>query len=409
MNRNELPEGWVWKKLGEVCEKADSVKRKQKDESEKLLYLDIGGIDNASNRIVNYKEYTWKDAPSRAQQIVFKNDVLFSTVRTYMKNIAVVDKEIYHGQIASSGFCVLRGKKADISPKYIFFIAISDWFIQPLNELQTGSSYPAVRDKDIFSQEIPLPPLPIQHAIVTKIEEIFSELDHGVAQLKAAREQLKVYRQAVLNDAITGIPTYTIESVIHTLDQGWSPKCENAASLDNDEWAVIKTTAVQAGYFQDDENKKLPENLTPREQHELKKGDLLITRAGPRVRVGICCLVKKTRPKLLNCDKVYRMRIKQDLALPEYIEILLNAPKYSKEIERMKTGISDSGVNLTQKGFLKILIPLPPLPEQHQIVSEIERRLSVCDKMEEVIGESLRQAEVLRQGVLKRAFEGRLV
>lgn len=75
----------------------------------------------------------------------------------------------------------------------------------------------------------------------------------------------------------------------------------------------------------------------------------------------------------------------------------------------MKTGINDSGVNLIQKGFLDILIPVPSLEEQQQIVQEIESRLSVCDKIEETITNSLKQSEALRQSILKKAFEGRLL
>ena len=107
----ELPKGWKWVKLGEVCEKVETVKRKEKNLEEELLYLDIGGIDNNTNKILSHKIYKWKDAPSRAQQIVFLNDILFSTVRTYMKNIAVVENSLFDGQIASSGFCVIRGNK----------------------------------------------------------------------------------------------------------------------------------------------------------------------------------------------------------------------------------------------------------------------------------------------------------
>ncbi len=75
----------------------------------------------------------------------------------------------------------------------------------------------------------------------------------------------------------------------------------------------------------------------------------------------------------------------------------------------MKTGINDSGVNLTQKGFLQISIPIPALEEQQRIVEEIESRLSVCDKLEETINQSLTQSESLRQSILKQAFEGKLV
>ncbi|MDA8126047.1 MAG: hypothetical protein M0009_12765 [Deltaproteobacteria bacterium] len=119
--------------------------------------------------------------------------------------------------------------------------------------------------------------------------------------------------------------------------------------------------------------------------------------------------MKHVRPRLLNCDKVYRIRVDSEIALPEYIEALLNSPTYSKKIDRMKTGINDSGVNLTQKGLLKIENPLPPIEQQRRTVQEIESRLSVADKIEESISQSLKQAEALRQSILKKAFSGKLV
>lgn len=201
---NELPKDWKWVKLGEVCLKVEAVKRKEKNPEEELLYLDIGGIDNAFYKILNHKNYKWKDAPSRAQQIVWKDDILFSTVRTYMKNIAVVEDKIYDGQIASSGFCVIRGDKKITNPKFIFYYTVSEKFLRPLNELQTGSSYPAVRDKDVFGQPFPLPTKEIQEVLVTKIEELFSEIDNGIEEIKTAQQQLKVYRQAVLKWAFEG-------------------------------------------------------------------------------------------------------------------------------------------------------------------------------------------------------------
>lgn len=145
-------------------------------------------------------------------------------------------------------------------------------------------------------------------------------------------------------------------------------------------------------------------------QHELVEDDILITRAGPRIRVGVCCLVKKVRKKLLNCDKAYRIKVNKEIILPEYLVNVLNSPIFLKIIETHKSGISDSGVNLRQQGFLIIDIPIPStLAEQSAIVAEIESRLSVCDKLEATIEQSLAQAESLRQSILKKAFEGKLV
>ena len=211
-----------------------------------------------------------------------------------------------------------------------------------------------------------------------------------------------------INQLPKGWKSYNLEEIIDNLSQGWSPKCYNEASTNINEWAVIKTTAVQPGYFQDNENKRLPENLSPRKQHELKQGDLLITRAGPRIRVGICCMVKRTRPNLINCDKVYRMRANSKLSIPEYIELLLNSTEYSREIELMKTGISDSGLNLTQKQFLKLKIFLPTIGIQKAIVSKIEELFSELDKGIENLGKAQLQLKTYRQSVLKWAFEGKL-
>ncbi len=257
--------------------------------------------------------------------------------------------------------------------------------------------------------QIPIPPPKIQTAIVSKIDELFSELDNGVKQLKAVELQIRTYKHAVLNTLIKGERYLSIESIIEKLDQGWSPKCENSASTDRKEWAVIKTSAIQYGSFLDFENKRLPKDLIPRKQHELHVGDVLITRAGPRVRVGVCCMVKHTRPKLLNCDKVYRIKVNKEVIIPEYFEFVLNTPQYQSKIEKMKTGINDSGVNLTQKGFLQMEIPVPPIKEQYRIIQEVESRLSIGDKMEESITQSLLQAESLRQAILKKAFEGKLI
>ncbi len=278
-----------------------------------------------------------------------------------------------------------------------------------LNKLSVSTAQPVISGSKIYAYDVLLPPKDIQQLIVSKIEELFSELDKGIENLRIALQQLKTYRQAVLNSLVSGEKLQTIENIIEKLDQGWSPKCENESSKVNNEWAVIKTSAVQKGKFLEFENKILPKELKPRTQHELRVGDILITRAGPRVRVGICCMIKKTRPRLINCDKVYRIKVNENKITPEYFEFILNTPKYQDQIEKMKSGISDSGLNLTQRVFLQIEIPTPSIEEQKRKVQLIESRLSVADKMEEGIIQGLQQAEALRQSILKKAFEGMLV
>jgi len=294
-----------------------------------------------------------------------------------------------------------------IDKEYLYYFLLSLYTI--INTNPRGVGIPHVEPRLLWNSKFLILNSSFQRAIVKKIEQLFSSLDSGIADLKKAQEQLKIYRQAVLKKAFPREKKIEISKLVNNLSQGWSPKCINQKSKDNSQWAVIKTSAVQAGKFVELENKILPDNLEPREQHEIEKGDILITRAGPRVRVGICCLVRKTRPKLINSDKVYRLKLNQDLIDGEYFEYALNSPKALSDIEKMKSGSSDSGLNLTQKVFLKLQIPYTSKAEQTEIVRQIESRLSVCDKVEQSITESLEKAKALQQSILKKAFEGKLL
>lgn len=196
-----MPQGWASVDLGTITKKVETRSPDVDPECE-FSYIDIASINNELKKITNPKRYQWKDAPSRAKQIVKADDIVFSTVRTYLMNIALVPAKL-DGQVASTGFCVIRASEA-ICYKYLFYYTLSKKFIESLNELQRGTSYPAVRDKDIFAQQLLLPPLAEQQRIVDKIEELFSDLDSGINSLKTAQQQLKVYRQAVLKWAFEG-------------------------------------------------------------------------------------------------------------------------------------------------------------------------------------------------------------
>lgn len=379
-----LPKHWEMKQLGEVCNIKNGKNQK--------------AVINANGKYPIY---------GSAGIMGFADDYLCEPGATIIGRKGTINKPIYVNTKfwnvdTAFGFCPDFGQ---INGRFLFFFCQSFNF----HKLDKSTTIPSLAKTDLQKINIPIPPLPEQSAIVSKIEELFSELDHAKGQLQTALQQLKVYRQSLLNLVVSNENLVPIKTVIGTLDQGWSPKCLNLNSKNEDEWAVIKTSAVQHGYFCEEENKILPTTLKPRLQHEIKKGDILITRAGPRVRVGVCSLVRKVRPKLINCDKVYRIRVNTQLIAPEYFELVLNSPFYQREIEKLKTGINDSGVNLTQNGFLQISIPLRSIEKQKEIVQELENKLTVCDHLEADIRQGLEQAESLRQSILKQAFEGKLI
>lgn len=158
-------------------------------------------MDNTKFKLNGAKIYTWGMAPSRAQQVVRNGDILFSTVRPYLKNISTIT-ELYDKNIASTGFCVIRPFL--VNPKYVFNYVLTETFINSINKYAKGTSYPAVTNKVVMTQRIPLPPLQEQNRIVAKLEELFSELESSIATLKLAQSQLKAYQQKLLNQAFEG-------------------------------------------------------------------------------------------------------------------------------------------------------------------------------------------------------------
>ena len=190
--------------------------------------------------------------------------------------------------------------------------------------------------------------------------------------------------------------------------QGWSPQCEDHPAESHDDWAVLRTSAIQDGAFVDTENKKLPHSLKPRTQLEVLAGDILMTCAGPRARCGITCLVRSTRPRLLISGKMYQLRADPEIAERHFLELFLRESRTKKKIDVMKTGISDSGLNLTHDRFRTLTIPLPPLPEQKRIVAKIEELFSELEAGEESLLVARRQLGIYRQSLLKQAFEGNL-
>lgn len=400
----DIPEGWELKKLGDVVKTTSGGTPSRKTPryySGDIPWVKSGELDKG---IIYYtEEKITDDAVKNSSAKVFpKGTLLIALYGATIGKLAFLGIEAATNQAVCGIF-----ENDKIELKYIYnFLYFNK---SNLIKQGIGGAQPNISQTILKNLEIPLPTIEVQKAIVSKIEELFSELDKGIAELKLAQEQLKVYRQSVLKKYIGNGDNFVISSVIEKMDQGWSPKCENEASTNENEWAVIKTTAIQSGNFVEDANKRLPKNLVPKTQHEIVAGDILITRAGPRIRVGVCCLVRNTRSKLINCDKAYRIKVNKSIISPEYFELVLNTPIYQDEIEKMKSGISDSGLNLTQKAFLQISIPVPPLEEQNLIIQEIEQRLSVADKMEQSITESLQKAEALRQSILKKAFSGELV
>jgi type I restriction enzyme, S subunit len=297
-------------------------------------------------------------------------------------------------------------------PDYVaLFFATADLRHRIETSFVSSAGQKTVNQKILGNLAIPLPPLPEQRRIVAKLDRLSARSraarDHlaHTAKLAARAKQAILARQIDENPA----GPRPISWLTRSLDQGWSPKCEGRSARGDHEWGVIKTTAVQAINFAPEENKALPAALTPRPNLQIAVGDVLITRAGPRSRVAIACLVRRTRSQLMLCDKVYRLRVHERRALPEFLTLALNSPATLQSLEELKTGINDSGLNLTQDRFLGLEIPAPSIEEQRQIVRRIEAAFARIDRLTAEAARAAHLLDRLDERLLAKAFRGELV
>ena len=189
--------GWEKEKLLEnVVEKVENI---SKNSEIIISYIDISSINNLKNRIETYKNYYIDEAPSRAKKIINRNDILMSTVRPNLKNIALFDIETENKAIASTGFCILR-TKTKLNTLYLFNVLLSNSFTNELSKNEIGANYPAVTENDIKNVKIALPPLTLQNEFaefVTKTNKLKFEAEKSLKEMENLYESLmqKFFKQ----------------------------------------------------------------------------------------------------------------------------------------------------------------------------------------------------------------------
>jgi type I restriction enzyme, S subunit len=197
------PMAWPCVPLHELCEKRTGVRDPRLSPDTVFRYVDISSIDRLTKTVVDARAIAGRDAPSRARKVIKANDVVVSTTRPNLNAVAWIPRDL-DGQIASTGFCVLRAAER-LDPDYLFAYVRSPAFVASLSNLVVGALYPAVSDRQVMAQTIPLPPLPEQKRIAAALRE---QLDAAVRMRTAAGEQSTIARQVLANELakVFGMP-----------------------------------------------------------------------------------------------------------------------------------------------------------------------------------------------------------
>ena len=291
-----------------------------------------------------------------------------------------------------------------IVPKYLYYA--TQYLVLRLEDKGYARHYQHVEKK-----ELEIPDWDEQQRIVARIEELFSQLDNAVATLNTIKQQLAVYRQAVLSSAFekAGTNDIPLRKIIEKPRYGTSKKCSYEKSEHTIPVYRIPNIDFLQGRISHADLKYASFSSEEFSALKLCAGDILLIRSNGSVSlVGRSAIVSEGDILGLFAGYLMRLRIKEVIDIvPKYLNLYLSTHVARSQIEQKAK--STSGVNnINSDEISQITLPVCDLDIQRKIIVEIETRLSVCDDIEKTVDTALQQAEALRQSILKKAFEGRL-
>ena len=179
--------------ISELVDDRIETAKKKFDQHDTIKYIDISSIDNKNYKMTGFQEYMLNQAPSRAQQHIRKGDIVVSTVRPNLKNIAITELDD-ENLVASSGFCVLRALKC--LPEYLFAIICSDRFTNKMTNIVTGANYPAIKSSDIMNYIVPLPPIQLQN----EFADFVAQVDKSQLAIQKSLEELETLKKSLMQE-----------------------------------------------------------------------------------------------------------------------------------------------------------------------------------------------------------------
>ena len=331
--------------------------------------------------------------------------LVFSKIDVRNGAIGIIPAE-WTTAAVSSEFPIYRIRPEVALPGYLTLLLRSVPFKRLLNSLVVGASgRQRIEAATLTALPVPLPPLATQQAILDadaagraqvaallaeavimekSIKSSFTDLFTPAQAIKIPKHYIaswselsrwsveNVYRDklAAAQTTVSSYPLRRLGDLIADLENGWSPKCiPSPASLDK--WGVLKLGAVSFGTFNENQNKELPTTLHPKPALEVRAGDVLISRANVLRLVGASARVIETRPKLMLCDKIFRVVFRKESEIdPDFLAHILRTPYVREQIERAATGTSPTMKNISKPSLLNLQFPLPSFAVQAQLVAQ---------------------------------------
>ena len=392
---------WSVAAIGDVCEPTEQ-RDPRDDPAGEFHYVDIAGIDRVHKGIVEHQTLLGTGAPSRARKVIRKDDVLVSMVRPNLNAVAMVPACL-DGQIASTGFCVLRPNRVTVDPRYLFYWTTSSRFVAALTSLVRGANYPAVSDRDVKEASIPLPPLVEQRRIV----QILDQADclrrlRAEADAKADRI-LPAFFIKMFGDPATnpmGWRAAPLGDAIVETQYGTSRR----ANMNGQGVILLRMNNITtSGEIDLGDLKFVDLEPTECERQLLRSGDIVFNRTNSVELVGKTGLWRESELSVVAASYLIRIRVDPDQLIPSYAWALMNT-SYMKNVlaTTARRAVGMANINATELRRLPWMFPPLQLQEDFAAVSDSIRQLN------ETRNHSLNATRQMFLNLLYRAFSGTL-
>lgn len=401
-----MSKNWEEKTLGEVCQNTSNIKWNDSLSNE-YKYIDLSSVSRNNLNITDSVDITKETAPSRAKKIIQINDIIFATTRPTLKRLTIIPKE-YDNQICSTGYVVLRPKQEIIESKYIYYFLRTDDFINLMESLQKGASYPAVSDKDVKNVLIKFPSLiSTQKQIVEILDTAFEALEKAKTNIETNLKNTKELFDSKLNEIfsqkgegweedkivnVCSILTCGVASTPKYVEKEVGVAFLSAQNVKNGEIILDKYRYI---------SKELHNHLT--KKNKPKKGDILYSRVG----------AKFGEAGVVEHDFEFSVYVSVTLIRPlseklnnYYLKYYLNSPIIKS---LAKSSITSSGVpNLNVNAVREFPVYYPSVTKQLEIVDKIKELESVSLNIINKYQQKLDNLEELKKSLLQKAFSGEL-
>lgn len=305
------------------------------------------------------------------------------------------------------------------------------WSLQTLG-LDEGSqeaAVPGLNRESVYEKRVHLPSLTTQATIANYLDREIARIDGLIAGKERMLALLEEKRAALISHAVIRgldpivplkpsgqewlgeIPGHwrleRLKYHLLRIEQGWSPQCDNTPA-EMDEWGVLKVGAVNGWTFNSSENKRLPDEIEPLVEYEIKPGDVLMSRANTTQLLGSIAYVQDVDSKLLLCDKLYRLEVADATLDREYLVAFMRARPGRFQLEREASGTSGSMQNIGQDTVQNAWVTIPPLDEQKKISLHINQTRDKTARMEVMLRNSMDLLRERRAVLMTAAVNGQI-